>query len=54
MQPNINGNEDKIQYAEFLFQKCYLPGPIKCSYGGQIFNINKDRVEKIANVLFVA
>lgn len=42
MQSNLSIKEKEIEIATELFANQYLPGPIKCCCGGEIFRIYKD------------
>ena len=37
-----NIQEDETNYAKYLYDKGYLPGPIKCTCGGTNFTKYKD------------
>ena len=45
-------NNKEIQFAQYLFEKGFLPGPKSCDCGRNIFKIQKDNSCKTSGCIF--
>ena len=44
--------QDETKFAKYLYGKCYLKGPEKCSCANNVFSIQKYSNNKIAGCCF--